>query len=127
MKIEVVDNVEIVTSYFLVFNSVSSPSSGYSFPCDENGNLIDMNELALENYRKCLSREFDVVPAGIEKYVSTTNLCSCGSGLHPEEVFDGHGIFLMNSCDSCYDERIGGFRHDIFADYECDEQIDDDY
>lgn len=58
---------------------------------------------------------------------TTSNLCSCGSGKYSEVQYDGHGIYLTRTCEDCYQEKMKGFRADIFTKYEADEAIDEDY
>ena len=53
--------------------------------------------------------------------------CSCGSGKEAEALYDGYGIFMTYACDVCWEEKIKGFRSDIFERYQTDEQIEDDY
>lgn len=129
MSVRVEDNVEIITTYRLNFEWAGERGSGFSFDCDENGKVDEstMNPLALENYRKCVSGEFNVVNKGVEKFEHRTRLCHCGSGKYPEDIYDGKGIFLCRVCDDCKAEKLKGYRSDIFEDYETDEQIDDDY
>lgn len=52
--------------------------------------------------------------------------CYCGSGLFPEPLFDGHGIFMCYACPKCEKKKIAGFRSDIFEQYDCDEPIDEE-
>lgn len=127
------DNVEITTTYTLGFCRTHDRHSGFSFPCDENG-IVDestLNPLALENYRKCVTGEHDVVRKGVEKSVNRIRLCSCGSGKYPERADDARGIFIANVCDDCRKERLKGYRLEVLEDpnYECDEPIepDEDY
>ena len=51
--------------------------------------------------------------------------CPCGSGEYPGTNYDGYGIFLCYTCDKCQEERLAGYRHDIFERYECDEPIEE--
>ena len=53
-------------------------------------------------------------------------LCNCGSGEYREEVCDARGIFVAYVCDQCRDERLAGFRSEIFVDphYEASEPIE---
>lgn len=44
---------------------------GYSFDCDESGNVEHKNDAAKDNYLKCLDGTYDVVNEGIERYVSS--------------------------------------------------------
>ena len=129
MSVRIEGNVEITTTYRRVFGHREDPrNSGFGFECDENGNVdvATLKPLAAENYRKCMAGEMDVVDMGVEAYESRVTLCHCNSGLHSEEVFDGHGIYLCRVCDKCKDERLKGFRSDIFDNYQTDEQIEED-
>lgn len=40
--------------------------------------------------------------------------CSCGSGLAREAVNDARGIFVAFVCDECREERLNGYRPEIF-------------
>jgi hypothetical protein len=53
------------------------------------------------------------------------NLCPCGSGLYPERIYDGHGIYLTRACDKCRDEKLSHFRPDIMERYDADEAIEE--
>ena len=52
--------------------------------------------------------------------------CSCGSGLARDEINDARGIFVAYVCDECRDERLNGYRPEIFENpnYEADEPIE---
>jgi hypothetical protein len=100
---------------------------GFGFDCDEEGNLVNPNPCAAENFRKCLSGEYDVIDEGVKTHVETRRLCHCGSCEEPEKIYDGKGIYLTSACSKCKAERLKGYRADIFEDYETDEQIDEDY
>lgn len=50
--------------------------------------------------------------------------CPCGSGKEADARFDGHGIFLTYTCDTCEKKKMAGFRPDIMDDYECDEPLE---
>jgi len=72
-------------SFSLSFQNLEPHTGGYSFDCDENGNVDEskMHPLALENYRKCLAGE-GVGPAKIERYENSwmepaVGQCHCGS------------------------------------------------
>lgn len=129
MSVRIEDNEEITTTYRLNFEWVGERGSGFGFECDEHGNVDEstMNPAALENYRKCVSGEHNVVRKGVLKFENRVRLCNCGSGKYPEDIHDGHGIFLCRVCDDCKAQRLKGYRSDIFENYDTDEQIDDDY
>lgn len=130
MSVRIEDNVEITTTYRRTYGHRADPrNSGFGFECDENGNVdvATMNPAAAENYRKCVDGVIDVVDMGVEAYENRVQLCHCGSGLYPEDIYDGKGIFLCRVCDKCKAERLKGYRSDIFEDYETEEQIDEDY
>lgn len=126
MSVRIENNEEITTTYRLIFERVGD-HSGFGFECDEHGNINEeMNPLLLENYRKCVSGEIAVVFKGILKYENRIRLCNCGSGKYPEEIYDGHGIYLCRVCDDCKSQKLKGYRLDIFENYETDEQINDE-
>jgi hypothetical protein len=56
-------------------------------------------------------------------------LCSCGSGLPREPLYDARGIFCAFVCAQCEASKRAGFRPDIFTDpgYWHDEPIEEDY
>ena len=128
MSVRIEDNVEITTTYHLAFTIIDERDRGYGFPCDENG-IVDeasLKPLALINYKKCLSGEHKVGQPQIDKQEQRIRLCSCGSGEHPEGVYDARGIFVASVCDKCRKERLKRYRPEIFSDsdYEADEPIE---
>jgi ribosomal protein L40E len=130
MSVRIEDDVEITTMFIRGFGYNPRPrDGGFSFPSDEHGNVnvASLNPLAAENYRKCVAGEFDVVDIGVQALENRVQLCHCGSGLYPEDIVDGKGIFLCRVCDKCKAQRLKGYRSDIFEDYETEEQIDEDY
>jgi hypothetical protein len=70
---------------------------GFSFPCDKNGNLQELNPAAEANYRMCLISD-DLIDNGIVPYTHSwiedaQARCLCG-----------HTIFLgsfTNTCEKC--------------------------
>ncbi len=54
----------------------------------------------------------------------TLRKCTCGSGLQPEEQYDGYNIFLCYTCEKCYTSKMKGYRSDIRERYDIDEQIE---
>lgn len=130
MVIEEIDrelNVLVTTSYFLKFECLDSPWSGFSFPCDKEGNVDpDRPSESQENLRKCLNGTYNVRCCGVETYVHRERLCSCGSGAYPEDVYDARGIFVARVCDECRKEKLRGYRPEIFeeSDYWVDEDVD---
>lgn len=92
---QIIENVRY-TRDFVYRNDAGA---GFAFDCDEEGNLSpDTHESALENYRKCLSGEHDVIDWGVRKsewsYTEpAVGLCVCG-----EEVELGG---FTNTCEKC--------------------------
>lgn len=129
-KVVVEHNVEVTTEYRRLFNWKDS-DGGFGFECDEQGNVdvASLNPLARENYEKCVSGEHNVVDAGIDTSVYRVRLCPCGSGEHPEDLYDARNIYVGKCCDKCKPALMRKYRPEIFTDsnYECDEQIDEDY
>ena len=70
-------------SYGLRF--FSSPSGGCEFPCDENGNVHDLNPAAQINYEHCLAHpeKYEYDYGRVVRYERTwreprTAVCECG-------------------------------------------------
>lgn len=42
--------------------------------------------------------------------------CPCQSGEYREEIYDARGIFVAFVCDKCRNDRLNGYRADIFTD-----------
>lgn len=75
--------------------------SGFSFDCDEHGNILtkDFQEPALKNLDKCLKGEYDVIDCGIVRYeygqIEPSVLrCDCGAELVLYDPF-------LETCEKC--------------------------
>lgn len=128
ITVEHIDGFEVRTEYTMSY-CWSGEDGGFGFPCDKQGNVCEaeMNPLGREHYRKCLDGTYDVEKRGIEKYVTRSRLCSCGSGEVPSRHYDARGIFLTFACDTCESEKLGRYRADVLTDcnYQTDEPIDE--
>jgi len=97
---------KINTEYELSFYWKDTPSAGFGFPCDKDGNLFPMKKYALENYKKCISGEYDVISEGIKKrswsYMECAiGLCVCGNEVYLDS--------FTNTCEKCErDYNISG-------------------
>lgn len=74
------------------------PSGGFTFPCDENGVSLQLNPCAVNNYKKCINGEYDVIDQGIIKHTSNymsaaIGVCSCGCKVELSN--------FTNTCDRC--------------------------
>ena len=83
--------------------------AGFSFPCDEHGNVIirEMSPGALKNLVLCRSGEHDVTCQGVKKWEThymqpAIGLCDCG-----EEV---HLTGFTNTCECGADYNKSGQR-----------------
>lgn len=58
--------------------------------------------------------------------MNQSNVCNCGSGEEARWVNDARGIPVVKACDACRDEKIKGYRPEIFdnPNYEADENIE---
>jgi hypothetical protein len=128
MERVIVDNEEVIAEYYLSFSpqSPTPDDPGYGFHCDKDGvvDVASLKPMAAENYRKCITGEYKMHPPKVEKFTRTIPLCPCGSGKYPEDMYDGHGIYLGRTCEQCQKSFTGKFRDDIFGDYDADEQIE---
>jgi hypothetical protein len=54
--------------------------------------------------------------------------CPCGSGLMRREIRDANGMFITCVCSWCEEEKLRGYRHEIFIDLDAsyDDLIDED-
>lgn len=78
---------ELIESYSLHFGWKDHPGSGFGFDCDKQG-VVDESKLeglGLENYRKCLSGEYDVLPGELmdfSHYYTNPTVIECHCGKH---------------------------------------------
>ena len=100
---------EEVTHRYMVFTiKGGSHGSGFSFECDEHGNIREPKaEAGRENLRKCLSGEHDVYKPRMEIFTSRyrhprIGLCDCGA-----EVSLGN---FTNTCECGADYNMSGHR-----------------
>ena len=80
--------MEIITEYTRDFDWEGLLNCGYSFPCDEQGNVKDLQPEALENYNKCVSgiMTFEgrkLIDRGVRECVRSFRIaptieCDCG-------------------------------------------------
>ena len=80
-----------VETYGLAFDYRGDSSGGFSFECNEQGEVFtdQMSEAALDNLRMCLAGDHDVVPQGVRTYAHTyieptIGLCDCGEKVYLE-------------------------------------------
>lgn len=53
--------------YYHKFVFKNDPSRGFYFPCDQEGKLLPMPELAKNNYEDCIKGDNDTIYLGIER------------------------------------------------------------
>ena len=75
--------VEECTYYTLDFDRKDDPGAGFSFPCDEEGNTLNLNEAAQENLEYCIRNSDVFYPKKVVKHIDRykhreTGRCSCG-------------------------------------------------
>jgi hypothetical protein len=86
-----------IMSFRHEFKYIDEKNSGFSFPCDEKGN-ISFNEASLKNYNWCINNPDKVIDCGIMKRADTITepaiiLCDCGEHVY----LTGN----TNTCDNC--------------------------
>ena len=99
--------------YEMSFISIEFPDGGYSFGCDEKGNIFfdKLTDCAKENYQYCLNHVGDIYnKPTIEKLINryTENakgICECGKEI---ELYDEY----MGVCECPYCKRW----HNLFGD-----------
>ena len=122
---------ETVVEYYREFRWRDDPSGGFSFDCDADGNLDpDKSEAASANYASCLSGEYDVEDLGVRRSEQEFRLCPCGSGEHPDDLYDARGIYVSKVCSKCEGGVRGKYRSEIFSNPSYDtygECVDEEY
>lgn len=80
-----------------------TPGAGFSFPCDEHGEIIreGMAPPGLANLEACLSGQFDVIDKGVKDWSRTVWLPAVGrcSTCGAEVVLDHH---FTNECTAIH-------------------------
>jgi hypothetical protein len=58
--------------------------------------------------------------------MTSNQLCSCGSGLIPEWLYDARGIELCKACPQCRADKLTSYRPEVLTDpnYEASEPIE---
>jgi hypothetical protein len=105
MKIIQQRELRTAVRFFRVFDRTDYPGSGFSFECDEQGNLISPAGAALDNYHECLAGVVDgqpVVDCGIRRDEWTytdpkIGICACG-----EEVILDRFTCTCHGCGRDY-------------------------
>jgi hypothetical protein len=92
--------------HFLHFDKKSDPDSGYSFDCDEHGNVTETGEAALRSYRHCLDNPDEYLPPRLvalsNRYTEpAVGRCECG-----REVVLDHP--LDNTCECGRNYNMSG-------------------
>lgn len=93
------------TDYYREFLWKNDPSGGFSFPCDEKGNLFpDATDAAKENYERALHddrlEDFGIVKNTYNYTEPAIGKCSCGCEM---EMIDQYmGAFECDDCGQWY-------------------------
>lgn len=115
---------ELIEEYNLFFET--KKGSGFSFPCDKDGNVKPLSEAAIPNYEKCISGEIATIrPAYVQDWSRTyrhPKVCKCDCGLELEMYADGEGLVYCY-CGRCYNTAGQSIRPRS----EWEERYEDDY
>ena len=87
--------------HYIFYEYAEELDSGFMFPCNQDG-VIDFNsmeQVALDNYEKCESGEYEVVYQGLRRSINrysepAIGKCSCGQEVALESN--------TNQCESCH-------------------------
>lgn len=106
----------------------SEPYCGFSFLCDENGNIEDLNDCAMRNYQDCLDgRHPNLKDVGVRKNIDSyiqaaIGICDkCGREVELTDDYCG-----ATSCEKCGEWYTMNGQH-IKPPELWEEPIDDDY
>lgn len=99
-------------AYYLVFNWSDNPGSGFSFPCDVDGNVDEASlpPAGRENYKKCLDGTHHVERFGVaksERWIRVPAIGLCDA-CHAEVVLRDS---FTNACGACGIEYNGSGQH----------------
>jgi hypothetical protein len=115
-----------VTEYNLVFDD--GYNNGYSFPCDENGNLFDdLQPAAIENYQWCLEhpdkfvRFNKVIKYDYRVKEDAHGICYCGNLVYLYDEY--YGACQCDQCGQWY--NLSG--QELLPPEEWQENFDSDY
>lgn len=115
---------ELIVEYNLSFKT--DKYGGYSFPCDKDGNVVDLNPTAMSNYQKCISREVvTICPPFVdysERMYRHPHVCKCDCGDELEMECDSEGLVHCH-CGKCYNTAGQSIRPRS----EWEERYEDDY
>lgn len=115
---------EIIREYYLTFQT--DRYGGYSFPCDKDGNVVDLNPSAMANYQKCISGDIATIQTPFVDYFDRVyrrpKVCKCDCGYKLEMECDSEGLVYCH-CGKCYNSSGASIRPRS----EWEERYDDDY
>ena len=97
MKIIKEDYIEKIIYYTLDFDRKDDPGCGFTFPCDENGNLSELNPAAAGSYQFCIDNSKYFHEPRIKKHQESIKhgkliKCDCG------EIFELYPYY-MGACE----------------------------
>ena len=103
--IRIIKEAQIVHHVEHSLNFDTSPSGGYSFPCNERGVVDVLNKTAQSNFEKCLSGEIKTIRPpyvyGREWTENQSAIGECYCGAEVELRGDSEGLCYCH-CGACY-------------------------
>lgn len=115
---------EVVEEFFLEFNT--HQHGGYSFPCDKDGNVLQLAPEGQENYNKCISGEVKTIR---EPYIQCyrrsykhPRVCKCECGDELPMEWDSEGLVYCH-CGKTFNTSGQSIRPRS----EWEERYEDDY
>ena len=117
--------IKTIIEYDLVFDD--GYHNGYAFPCDENGDVGELNPAALENYNWCLQHperfvRFNKVIANTHTYREHAHgTCHCGNEVYLYDEY--YGACQCGQCGQWY--NLSG--QELLPPDEWQENLDEDY
>lgn len=102
------ERVEVV-EYCREFTWADDPGAGFSFECDQAGNVAErhLQPAGLSNYQKCISGELDVVDRGVRTYrhsYTEPGAIKCDTCGREVVLYDP----VTSACDHCGQLYNGG-------------------
>ena len=124
--------VKVVTTWNLRYDYATCPGSGFSFPCDEQGNVDPASLYPAGQASLTLCQAADpseLIRIGVEATHTYHRLCRCGSGQERYALYDARNIFLAYMCPACKNTVCSKYRQEVLTNSQYDtygEQVDPD-
>jgi len=100
-----------------VVNGVYTGKTGKCFGCGGTGKQsrtdINRNRAYNGEFKNMAKRDHS---RDCTRVAARNRPCNCGSGFDWYEIVDARGIFVTFACERCHDDKVKGYRPEVFQD-----------